>query len=143
LLAVIAFSGKFRAQSISSETPPFPISETAEVVVAIAVRAEDILEAARTIKPQVTPGYFVDGTLSCKVASQEATPYHVFSSCAVLIYGQVAVVLNPELIIAALKTVLPMVGPIYSFEGNFTASSISREVPPYGADEEAEVLLFK
>jgi hypothetical protein len=139
---VYSFSGKFRATSITSEMPPFPTTEDAEVLVALILPAEKILDAARIIKPQSNPSYVVDGKLVCNQIHDEFPPYAIARSCQIEVAGELAEVEGAKELLDVLQTIYPITGPYYAVEGKFRAQSIAFEVPPYGAEESAEITLF-
>ena len=105
-----------------------------------AIPAKDILEAARIIKPATGPFYSVEGVLKCSLVASEVPPYHTEHFCSITVDERVQELANPEAILSVLTSkVKPMTGPVYLFQGKFKATAISREFPPYGADEQATV----
>ena len=112
----------------------------AAIAETLPIPSEQILEASRKIIPQTGPYYFVEGILHCTQIAQEVPPYKMHSICTITIGASEEFVLGEvEEIIEVLKQVKHMTGPVYSVSAKFSASSISREFPPYDIIDSAEV----
>ena len=105
----------------------------------IEVPAADLLQAARSIVPQTAPGYTVSGILMC---TKVYRPYLYQASCEITIKGKTIQVGNPEpLYEAILNSSYTTIDPDAKLKARFVAESISREAPPYVANEKAWILV--
>ncbi|WDE01041.1 hypothetical protein [Thalassomonas actiniarum] len=138
-----SFDANFSASSISQEVPPYQVIDKAEIIVAAYIPTKEILAASRKIQAQTGPAYLVRGRLNCTQIVREVPPYESEQNCQVTLENYSAQVQDPSEILTALQQIKAPSGPYYSFEADFTASSITAMFPPYQALETVKLALFK
>ena len=138
-----SFDASFNASSITPMLPPYLANEKAEIIVGAFISSAEILEAARRLQIQTGPAYHVEGKLNCVEISQEVPPYGIEENCQVTIDNAAEELTTPSVVLAQLKDIKAKTGPYYSFETNFTATSISQEFPPYTTFDTVKLQLFK
>ncbi|MBY0412672.1 MAG: hypothetical protein K2Q18_00830 [Bdellovibrionales bacterium] len=104
-----------------------------------SVPATNVLEAARTLKPQNGPYYSVKGTIKCTSINTGWGP--ATSTCEISVNKRTAQVEDADKIINVVSSVVRRTGPYYSFKGSFVGTSESREFPPYGSKETVKITL--
>ncbi|WDE13744.1 hypothetical protein [Thalassomonas haliotis] len=138
-----SFDANFSASSVSQEVPPYQVNDKAEIIVAAYIPSQEILAASRKIQAQSGTAYLVQGRLNCTEIVQEVPPYESEQSCQVTLENYSVQVQDPSEILKALQQIKAPSGPYYSFEADFTASSVMPMFPPYQALETVKLALFK
>lgn len=128
LLAQLVLAGDFELQA-----PKAVLQDASRAVLSMdaiqgsarmAVPAHDLLQTARKLKPQTSPRYSVEGTLSCSYNSDN---YTAMARCDVGVDGKSAMHPAPMSILRLVMGAVPPRGPFYSFKASFKAWSSQNE----------------